>query len=146
MSNEAIGLIIGGVVPAILLGLFFVLQKMATRNGAGPGEYLFLLGLISAVMSGVLILFGKPVVFTLTGSMWTVLSSACWGLAMAGAAYALFKYHLPMSKLNPILNTNTLTAVVLSIIFLGEWQELNVLKVLLGAVLIICGAIIVSRA
>ena len=119
MSNESIGLVIGGVIPALLLGVFFVLQKMATRYGAGPGQYLFLLGLISAVLSGAVILFGKQVEFTIVGSMWTVASSACWGLAMAGMAYSLFKYHIPMSKLNPILNTNTLTAVILSIVFFG---------------------------
>ncbi len=146
MSDSTLGLLIGGVAPALLLGFFFVFQKLATRKGIGPGEYLMVLGLTGSAIGGILIFTGKPVEFTAIGSVWTVLSSACWGISMAGLAYSIFKYNTPMSKLNPILNTNTLTAVILSIVILGEWHEINVYKVLVGAVLIIIGAITVSRA
>ncbi len=146
MSDATIGIIIGGVAPAIILGFFMVLQKMATRKGAGPGEFLIILGIVSACIGGVLLFTANKPEFTVTGTLWTILSSACWGLSMAGVAYALFKYNIPMSKLNPIFNTNTLTTVILGILFLGEWSQINILNVFIGAILIIAGAIIVSKA
>lgn len=146
MTDETLGIIIGGIAPAVILGFFIVFQKLATRNGAGPGEFLLILGVVSAIIGGVLHFTGGTSQFTLSGTAWTVLSSGCWALSMGGVAYALFKYHIPVSKLNPIFNTNTLTAVILGILFLGEWSQINAINVFIGAILIISGAIIVSRA
>ncbi len=146
MSNNEMGIIIGGVAPAIILGLFMVFQKLATRNGAGPGQFLIILGGISAVIGGILFFAKGEPNFPVTGILWSILSSACWGISMAGVAYALFKFHIPIGKLNPIFNTNTLTSVLIGIIFLGEWSQVEVYRVIAGAIIIITGAIIVSKA
>ena len=146
MSNDSLGIIIGGIAPAIILGFFMVFQKLATRNGAGPGQFLVILGSISALIGGILFFSQDNTKFPANGIIWSVASSTCWGISMAGVAYALFKYHIPIGKLNPIFNTNTLTSVLISIIFLGEWNQVNVYRVIIGAIIIITGAIIVSRA
>ncbi len=146
MSNNEMGIIIGGVAPAIILGLFMISQKLATRNSAGPGQFLMIMGGISAVIGGILYFTQGDLEFPTTGVLWSVSSSACWGISMAGVAYALFKFHIPIGKLNPIFNTNTLTSVLIGIIFLGEWSQVEVYRVISGAIIIIAGAIIVSKS
>ena len=146
MSKNAIGIIIGGVMPAVLLGLFSLFQKMGAREGVGPEVFLLIGGLVIAAIGGTFAFTSKLGRFTLQGVIWSIISGACWAIATACVSYALFYYNTPMSKLAPVFNSNTLTTIVLSMLLFGEWKELSVVKVLFGAVLIIIGAIIVSQA
>ena len=146
MSNNTLGIFFGGILPALLLGLFSMFQKIGARHGVGPEVYIFLGGITIAVVGIALMFVNRSGKFTLRGTVWALLSGACWAVATACVSYALFYYNAPMSKLAPIFNTNTLTTVVLSMLLFGEWKELSVVKVLVGAVLIIGGAVIVSQA
>ena len=146
MSKNTLGILFGGIMPALLLGLFSMFQKIGTRHGVGPEVYIFLGGITIGLVGVALIFVTKTGEFTLKGTVWALLSGACWAVATACVSYALFYYNTPMSKLAPIFNTNTLTTVILSMLLFGEWKELNVVKVFSGAVMIIVGAIIVSQA
>ena len=51
-----------------------------------------------------------------------------------------------IAQLVPLYNMNTLVAVILALIVFSEWQELQLVKLLLGTVLIVAGAIFVANA
>ena len=146
MSNQMIGIIIGGVLPAIFLGLFSFFQKFGSREGVTPGAFLVVVGLTITLIGVVITAISRSGGFSVKGSIYTVLSGIFWALSLAGISYALSRYNVPMSKLNPIFNANTLTTVVLSLFLLGEWSEVNLLKVIAGAALVVVGAVVVSQA
>ncbi len=104
------------------------------------------IGVIIALVGVVITLVTRSGGFSVRGSVFTVLSGVFWALSLAGISYALFRYNLSMSKLNPVFNANTLTTVFLSLFLLGEWSEVNLLKVVVGAVLVVAGAVVVLQA
>ena len=59
-------------------------------------------------------------------------------------AIAITHYKTPLSILAPLYNTNTLVAVVGSLLIFSEWRDVNVVKLLMGSILIIGGAVLVS--
>ena len=146
MSNQMIGILIGGVLPAVFLGLFSFFQKLGTKEGVTPGAFLVVAGLTITLVGVVVSVIARSGGFGVKGSIYTVFSGIFWALSLAGISYALSRYNVPMSKLNPIFNANTLTTVVLSLFLLGEWSEVNLLKVFAGAILVVAGAVVVSQA
>jgi hypothetical protein len=46
-----------------------------------------------------------------------------WGLGSAGVAFALMRFHTPISVLSPLFNMNTLVKVLLSLIFLRNGKK-----------------------
>ena len=146
MTNNTKGIIIGGFMPAIMLGLFSIFQKLGAQKGVGPELFIFLGGITIAIVGAILITTMNSGNFNLRSILWGLLSGTCWAIATACVSYAVFNYNTPMSKLSPIFNTNTLTTVILGMLILGEWKELKVIKVFIGAIMIIIGAIVVSGA
>jgi transporter family protein len=57
---------------------------------------------------------------------------------------AMITYEAAVSQLSPLYNMNVLITVGLGLIVLGEYQGLDVKRLLAGAVLIAIGAILVS--
>ena len=73
-----------------------------------------------------------------------VAAGILWALGMAFTVWALAG-GADISRLTPIYNTNTLVAVILGILVLGELPSSpDRLKVLAGAILIVIGGILVS--
>ena len=72
-------------------------------------------------------------------------SGVLWALGMVFSLLAL-KAGADVSKLVPIYNCNTLVAVLLGIIFLGEISNLaSISRVIIGSILIIIGGILVVK-
>jgi hypothetical protein len=61
-------------------------------------------------------------------------------------ALALGRYEARISQLVPLYNMNTLVAVGLGLTVLGEWREVNLLRLLLGAGLAVTGGILAATA
>lgn len=145
MTDNSKGLLIGGVMPAIMLGMFSTFQKVGARTGVGPEMYILIGGIVIAIVGCVIMYFNKSPELKSRGIIWAILSGSCWAVATACVSYAVMHYNTPMSILAPIFNTNTLTTVILSMLILGEWRELKVTRVFIGAIMIIAGALIVSQ-
>lgn len=137
---------LGGVLPTVFLGLGAVLMKLSMREGSSIANYLVSVG-ISVLTVGV--------AGTVAGSGWisqprAIFFAASMGLVWAGAigsmAYGVSTLNIPLSILAPLTNANALVAVALSAIIFGEWQSLNLLRVISGTVLIVVGAGVVSTA
>ena len=52
MSTKLIGLLVGGVLPAFLLGMTGIFQKLSTNAGVGTGPFLIGAGVTTAIVGG----------------------------------------------------------------------------------------------
>lgn len=150
MTPQILGLVIGGVLPAVLYGTSSVFAKTSTNVGMPVGIHLFWIGLAIST-TGVLFSVVLPgAVPSLVPSIKGVASSSMlgllWGLGTGCVALGLLQYQAPLAKLVPLYNMNTLITVGLALILFSEWKEMNIVQLLLGAVLIIAGGILVSGA
>ncbi|MGP1375274.1 MAG: hypothetical protein ACTS3T_20765 [Almyronema sp.] len=143
---QIIGLLVGGLAPALLYGFFGVLQKSSNQSNIGLGPYLIGIGV------GVLLLGGISYSLLPNRSLpplafgYTVLMGLFWAGGTALVAIALTRYSTPISKLVPLYNMNTLVAVMLGLLLFAEWQSISVVKLLIGAVLIVVGGVLVASA
>ena len=56
MTNQTIGLLIGGLLPAVFYGISGVFAKPATEAGIGIGLYIMLIGLAVKLGLGSLVM------------------------------------------------------------------------------------------
>jgi len=146
MSASWMGLVIGGFVPALGYALFAICTKFASQAGIGPGLNLVLVGLATVVV-GVVFHFALPSPsLTSAAAAWSLGSGILWAVGTGFVSLALMRYGIPVSKLNPIYNTNTLLAVVLGLWVFAEWRQVDVTKLLLGALLILAGSLLVAKS
>ena len=146
MSPQQLGLIIGGLLPALFYGVSSVFAKVSTTAGMPVGPHLICIGVaISLVGVGMQQVLPGP--YPSTGA---IVSSSMlgllWGLGTGCVALGLIKYQVPLSKLVPLYNMNTLITVVLALIVFLEWKSVDPVKLSIGAVLVIVGGLLVSQA
>ncbi|HRH93775.1 MAG TPA: hypothetical protein PKV72_04575 [Candidatus Peribacteria bacterium] len=145
-AAEFMGMALGGVLAAVFFGLSGVLSKAAAQAGVGLGPYIILAG------AGVV---GVGVLFTLLVPGHAVSRAAVtpsigvgalWGLGAGLVALSLSKYHVPLSKLVPLYNMNTLVAVLVALWIFAEWEKVHALKLIIGAILVMLGGTLVALA
>jgi len=141
MKPQTLAILIGGVLPAIFLGVSGALQKSSAKAGIGTGPYLMVVGLVVLAVG---------FVFTYTQNDWNMNSASAaytglyailWSLGIAGIAIALNRYEANISQLVPLYNMNTLVAVLIGLVVFGEWKDLNLTRLLLATVLTVVGGI-----
>ena len=139
-----------GIIAALCWGSYVILQKVATSPkyfAIAQSTFLLLMLVgIAAVFIGNFVI-GKQE-FVLPANPLALAAAigagALWALGIAFATWAIVS-GADVARLVPIYNTNTLVAVLLGIMLLGEVPTAaNQLKVLAGAILIIAGGILVS--
>ena len=148
MTNSPLGLLVGGVVPALLFGLFAIFTKASSQHFLASSPYLIVLGLSIALVG----VASGPILGTGIGNLTSkgigfgMLAGILWGLGMLLVSIALNRLGTPISVLTPLYNMNTLVAVLLGLWIFSEWKEVQALPLILGAVLITAGGILVARA
>jgi len=146
MTPQTLGLIIGGILPAFFFGYSNVAVKMSTNAGLGLPYVLLMSGAGGVVVGGVL-LFMNPESAVNTKSALIMFSGGLiWAISMACITYAITKFNMPLSQLNPLFNLNTLVAVLASLWLFAEWQQVKVPQLLMGSLLIVAGGALVARA
>ena len=146
MTTKQIALLLGGFLPALLLGVSGIFQKLSTSGGSGTGPFLIVVGGTTAVVGG-LFLLGEPVSsFSVRSSLYAGLFGIVWSVSMGLIAISLSRYGAQISQLVPLYNMNTLVAVGLGLVFLAEWRNVSSPQILLAAVLIIAGGVLAARA
>lgn len=146
MSAQMIGLIVGGLLPAIFYGLSAVFAKASNSAGIGLGYYILTMG-AAAVMTGfVCLVTVSDRTFSLAAGRDAFLAGATWAIGSVLVAIALARFKAPIAQLVPLYNMNTLVGVLLGLWIFAEWQGLNVPYLLIGSVLIIIGGTLVAWA
>ncbi len=147
MTSNLLGIIIGGLLPALFYGVSSVFAKSSTNAGMSIGGHLFFIG-IAISITGMLFHFFWP--GDNTPSLFAVISSSMqgifWGLGTGCVVLGLLEYKAPLAKLVPLYNMNTLITSGLALIIFAEWREVSPVTLFAGTCLIIAGGVLVSRA
>ncbi len=146
MASNFVGLIVGGLLPALFYGISSVFAKSSTNAGMTVGGHLFVIG-IAVSMTGVLfngLLPGNsPSLVAIASSS---MQGLFWGLGTGCVVLGLIKYQAPLAKLVPLYNMNTLITSGIALVVFAEWRAVNPLQLLVGAGLIVAGGVLVSGA
>jgi len=145
MSPQTLGILVGGLVPAIGYAIFAIGTKLAAQAGLGAGPLLVLVGAACAIV-GAGFWTVLPAGIDARSASWGLLAGFAWAIGSGFVSFALVKWNVPISKLNPIYNTNTLITVVLGLVVFSEWKQANPLPLIGGAVLILLGSLLVSAS
>lgn len=144
MTDAQLGILVGGIVPALLFGASGIFQKLSNQHGISTGAYVFFVGIGVVLVGVVLCLMNTTQTASMKSVVPAVLTGMGWGLGSMLVAIAIIKYKMPLSVLAPLYNMNTLVAVVGALFIFSEWKDVNVIKVVMGSILIIVGGVLVS--
>lgn len=145
MTPQTTGILVGGIIPAFGYSVFAIGTKFATQGGLGAGPLLVLVGAACA-LAGAGFWWALPAGIDPRSAGWGALSGLAWAVSTGFVSLALSRFCTPISKLNPIYNTNTLITVVLGLVVFSEWRQVQPLQLLGGAALILAGSLLVSGA
>lgn len=140
------GLLIGGLVPAILFGVAGLLQKVYGRTEGGHGPYILFIGLGVLLCGGVYALLDGDRTVTPGSAAAATFIGVFWALGMVCVLLGLLKFGAPLAQLAPLYNLNTLIVTLLALVFFAESRDVAVTRLLLGTLLIVAGGIIVARS
>lgn len=146
MDSRLAPLLLGGMIPAVLYGLAGVIQKASARAGGSASMYLIGFG-VATVLTGVAFRtvltdgYGPTRAFALA-----LLGGLAFGLGAGLISLALIRFDAPVSQLSPLYNMNTLVAVALGFVVFAEFRDVQALRLVAGAVLIVAGGWLVSSA
>lgn len=150
MTPQLLGIIVGGVMPALFYGTSNTFAKISTNAGMPVGIHLLWIGFAISLTGVLFSLFIPEETMNLIPSIKGVASSSTlgflWGMGTGCVALGLIRYQAPLAKLTPLFNMNSLVTVFLALIIFAEWQDLNLLQLLLGTLFIVAGGILVSMA
>ena len=146
MTSKSVALLLGGFLPAFIYGGSALFQKISTNLGISLPAYLVATGIGVAIVGIGFYLFDHSFTFTVKSGLYACAFGVTWGIASALVAYTLLNFDIPISQLVPLYNMNTLIAVLLALIVFSEWKELDTVKLLSGAALIVAGSIFVANS
>ena len=145
ISPQTLGLLVGGLVPALGYTIFALGTKVASQAGLGAGPLLVMVG-IACALTGAGFWFVLPAGIDARSASWGLVAGLAWAVGTGFVSFALARWGVPISKLNPIYNTNTLFTVVLGLVVFSEWKQANPLPLVGGAILILLGSLLVSAS
>lgn len=140
------GVLIGGLIPALCLGLGTVLMRGSIAGGATIPLYVATVGTTVAVLGWTAIAVTGWPGATLKGVGLATTMGVTWSIAIACMAFGFGVLKLPVSVVAPLTNCNALVAVLAAALAFSEWKDLQMGKVVLGTLLICLGATTVSLA
>jgi uncharacterized membrane protein len=146
MTNQYLGIIIGGILPAVLYSITGIFTKVSNQAGIGIGPYLIIIGITITLTGAGFFLFQSDTTVHWTSGVAAVGIGISWGIGTGLIALALAKYRAPLSQIVPLYNLNTLFVVLLSLWIFAEWKETSPLKIIVGSILIVVGGMLVSVA
>lgn len=145
MSPQLLGILVGGLVPALGYALFAVWTKSGSQAGIGAGPFLVVVG-FACVVTGAIFSALLPANWNTRSVAFSLAAGVVWAAGTGFVSLALTRWGIPISKLNPLYNTNTLITVLLGLVVFQEWKQVNAWQLLGGATLILAGSLLVSRA
>jgi uncharacterized membrane protein len=146
MQKPTMALLIGGLLPALLFGISGFLQKTSAKAGIGTGPYLIVIGFVVVSVGVIVTAIQGDRTVNLQSAMYTCAYGIFWSGGIMCIALALSRYDARISQLVPLYNMNTLVAVSLGLIVLGEWRQVNTWQLLAGAALAAIGGVLAATS
>jgi len=144
MSDTQLGILVGGIIPALLFGISGICQKLSNQHGISTGAYVVSVGLGVVLVGVALCLFNTSQTANMKSIIPAVIMGLCWGVGVLLVSMAISRYDTKLSILAPLYNMNTLVTVIGALIIFSEWKDVNVVKLIIGALLIVAGGVLVS--
>lgn len=137
--------IVYGIIAFVCFAANTVIYKIAQQKGNFSPYYgALLFGLGALIFFGSFFIFKPSFDFEWKSSGLVIVSGAIWAIGFLSVAVAIAQ-KADVARLAPIYNANTLLVVFLGIMLLKEIPDASqIFRVILGAVLIVVGAILVS--
>lgn len=138
--------LVGGLLPAFLFGISAIFQKAALQSGVGPGSYMVLDGIIF-IMVGLILraALGEPD-FGGRGIPVALIGGLLFALASGAISFALRQWAAPISLIAPITVISSLVTVIAGFAVFREYEGIDALRLLAGAVLVVVGAALVASS
>ncbi|MEO1592811.1 MAG: hypothetical protein AAFU71_16185 [Cyanobacteria bacterium J06632_22] len=146
MSLQLIGLIVGGILPALFYGVSSVFAKSSANLGMSVGGHLVFIGIAISITGALFNVLLPGTIPSATAVLASSMQGVFWGLGTGCVVLGIIKYQAPLAKLVPLYNMNTLITVGLALLIFAEWRDVNPTRLLVGAALVIAGGIVVSGA
>ena len=146
MSPHAIGILIGGLLPAILFSITNLSTKAVSNAGIGVGWYVVFAGAGVTIMGGILLFLFPERMISAKYALFSGFAGFAWGLGIGCIVIALNKFGNPIGVLTPLFNLNTLITVLVALWIFAEWKQVKIPQLLIGSVLIVVGGVFVARA
>ena len=119
---------IGGVIPAIIIGVYNFSLKIIAKNLA-IGEILISISLGMLLIGVVWSFYNSEVVNIKKPYFWgSFIIGMLYAVAIFCISYAFANLNANTSQIIPIITTNILIVMILAFVFLNEWESVNVLK------------------
>lgn len=146
MTSKSVALLLGGFLPALIYGASAIFQKISTSLGISLSAYLVATGVGIALVGVMIYFYDGSFSYSMKSGLYALVFGITWGVATGLVAYTLLNFDVPISQLVPLYNMNTLVAVLLALAIFSEWKDLEVIKLLSGAGLIVAGAVLVANS
>jgi len=146
MTPKFLALLVGGLVPAIFLGLAAIMQKLISQYPIGIGPFLIVTGLGTCLAGAVFLAIDRDPSLSPASIGMTFIFGLFWATATGCISIALKKLGGSISQLAPLYNTNTLVAVVISLVLLSEWKTVQPTRILIASAFIIIGGVLAARS
>ncbi|WP_018968989.1 hypothetical protein [Rubritalea marina] len=145
MTQAQLGILIGGLLPAVFFGISGICQKISSQYGVGPGAFLIGTGVgVILVGVGVTVVQARQTI-NLASGLAAGSMGVFWGLGVMCVVTALNQYKAPLAVLAPLYNMNTVVTVLGSLILFSEWDQVHPWKLGMGVLMIIAGGVLVSN-
>ena len=132
---NAVGILVGGVIPAVFLGLGTVLMRASMGAGMTIPLYLAVVGTTIAGIGWGAVLVGPGAAVAMKANLYAGLMGLTWSVAIACIAYGFGVLKLPVSIIAPLTNSNALVALLVGAIAFSEWKDINMTAAIIGALL-----------
>lgn len=132
-----------GIMVAVILGTYNFLYGLLLRN-MQPSTALIGLGLGILVVGLSVKALAHESITSITQLGIPILVGLFLGLGMFLLTKAFADPNARVSQLIPLVNANTLISVILGLVILKEYQSVSLVKVIIGTILIMLGAVVIK--
>ncbi len=146
MNSNFLGILIGGIFPAVIFGITGVFIKASNQQGISLGYYILFTSIGVLVFSLIsFFVFSERTVNFKSGA-YAFTAGAIWVIVSLLVAFALIRYSTPISIISALNCPACLFTILLSLIIFSEWKETHVIRLIIGSILIVVGAMLVSTS
>ena len=146
MSSNYMGIILGGILPAVIFGIGGIFIKASNQQGISPNYFLLFSGIGAVVISILSFMVFKEKSISFQSGLYAFIVGVTWVGGILFVSLVLTRYNTPLSILSPLNCTACLVTVILALLIFSEWKETHVVRLIIGTVLIIIGAMFVSTS